>query len=254
MAAVVDINNTSKPEAVLPLYSIICPFYNERDNLKEMYARLTKTMRQLESTYEIIFINDGSDDGSEDLLHALIRFDPLVQIATLPRSGKTIALDQGLRAARGAFLITIDSDLQNPPEEIPKLISLLNRNDLVLGVRENRKDPMVKKIVGALANALRRALLGDHIQDSGCALRVFNRNVLSSFNAREGMLRYFPAIAERQGFRIAQVPVAHDYRRHGKSKYRTITRLWVSLAVLPSVFKTINSTHRSQKHFKANPL
>ncbi len=229
-----------------PLYSIICPFYNEQDNLKEIYVRLTQTMQKQGSPYEIIFVNDGSDNNGGVLLKMLIGEDPLTRVIDLPHCGKFTAIYQGVQAARGTFFILIDSDLQNPPEEIPKLIPYLSQNDLVQGIRQNRKDPPFKKIVGALANILRRIILGDHIVDIGCTLKCFSRKVLGALIPQEGMQRFFPAIVELQGFSIAQVPVAHEYRRHGKSKYKTFERLMESLALLPLTFKTIKSNPKNK--------
>jgi glycosyltransferase involved in cell wall biosynthesis len=222
-----------------PLYSIICPFYNEQDNLKEIYFRLTQTMQKQGSPYEIIFVNDGSDNDCEVLLKTLICKDPLTRVINLPHGGQFIAIYQGVQAARGTFFIIIDSDLQNPPEEILKLIPYLSQNDLVQGIRQNRKDPLIKKNVGVLANTLRRIILGDHILDIGCTLKCFTRKVLGALIPREGMQRFFPAIVELQGFSVVQVPVMHEYRRHGKSNYGTLKRLLESLALLPLTFKTI---------------
>jgi glycosyltransferase involved in cell wall biosynthesis len=227
-----------------PLYSVICPFYNEKFCLVELYSRLTKVMRGLGSPYEILFINDGSDDDGDALLKVAIGKDPSASVVDMLRRGKTTATYRGLQAAGGDILITIDSDLQNPPEEIPKLIYLLGDYDMVLGIRRDRKDPFVKKVVGSIANRIRRMLLGDHIIDIGCALRVFRRAVSGSLAPREGMLRFFPAIVERQGFRIIQVPVEHNRRIYGISKYGILGRLWESIAGMPSALRTIRSNGR----------
>ena len=208
------------------MISIISPFFNEKENLKELYNRLLKITPQLEEDWEIIFVNDGSTDGGgEDL-----RFfeeggeggggrGTVRQLELSRRYGLTTALYAGFQASRGGILATLDSDLQNPPEEIPRLLGFLKEVEMVTGIRTRRQDGWLKRGSSKLANGIRRFVLGDHIEDVGCSLRVFRRQVLECFYPYQGIHRFFPALAELHGFKVKQVAVEHHPRRGGRSKY-----------------------------------
>ena len=209
------------------MLSIICPFYNEKENLKELYERLQKIRPELPPC-EMIFVNDGSEDGGTELLQSLLPPDPLVRILELEhRHGLTAALLAGLESSRGEFLATLDADLQNPPEEIPRLFKLLREHhaDMVTGIRKKRNDSWLKKMSSLVANGIRRAVLQDHIEDIGCSLKVFKRGLLKLFYPYHGMHRFFAAIAEAEGFKVLQVPVEHEKRRFGKAKYGLWNRI-----------------------------
>jgi len=211
------------------MISIVCPFYNERDNLKELYTQLKKAVLQLSEPWEIIFVDDGSTDGGSDLLRSLISPNEPTRIIQFEGNrGKSSALHAGFLAARGEVLVTLDADLQNPPEEIPKLVSLIDDCDMVLGIRTTRQDNRFKKFTSKIANKIRQAFLEDHIQDIGCGLCCFRKEVVESFYLFEGVHRFFPAIAEQEGFRVKEVPVRHAPRYRGKTKYSLgIKRLWM---------------------------
>ena len=218
------------------MISIICPFYNEKENLAELFARLEKTAGRLDSRWEIIFVDDCSTDGGGGLLKSLLTPRQAIRLIELsPNQGLTGALYAGLKAAQGEILVTLDADLQNPPEEIPRLLSLLHEADIVTGIREDRKDSWVKKTSSKIANAIRRSVTGDHIEDTGCSLRAFRRRTLKAFYPFHGMHRFFLPVAEAEGFKIKQIPVRHDARRRGRSKYglrnRLLGPLWDLVAV-----------------------
>jgi len=214
---------SNKPAAVI---SIICPFYNEKENLKELYERLAKAAEELGEEWEILFVNDGSVDGGGEILKSLVNPQVPVRLIELERNnGLTAALHAGFKAARGEILVTLDSDLQNPPEEIPRLRRLMEHADIIAGVRKRRHDPWLKRTSSRIANRIRRAVTGDHIEDTGCTLRIFRREVLGAFHPDRGMHRFFLPLAEAQGFKIKQVSVSHEERRHGKSKYGLGNRL-----------------------------
>ena len=190
--------------------------------------RLGKAARGLEDPYEIIFVDDGSTDGGGEALKNLISAFPSMRIVKRGKnSGLTRAFFAGFEASRGEIIATLDSDLQNPPEEIPRLVNLLKTSgaDVVTGVRTRRQDGWLKRLSSRIANGIRRAVTGDHMQDVGCSLRVFKREVLRAFLPNRGMHRFFLTLAEAEGFKIEQVPVAHEPRRHGQSKYRLSNRL-----------------------------
>ena len=217
------------------MISVVCPFFNEKENLEELYSRLIKAVGKLQDDWEMIFVNDGSQDGGGEYLRSLAR-DGRVGVIELDRNyGLTTALFAGLQASRGEIVVTLDADLQNPPEEIPRLVGLLGTTDMVTGIRRNRHDPWLRRISGKIANQIRRTVVGDHIEDVGCSLRVFRRAVLEAFYPYQGMHRFFPGVAEFHGFKVTQVPVEHHERRRGKAKYglgnRIFGPLWDLFAV-----------------------
>ena len=210
------------------MISIICPFYNEKPNLEELVKRLGKAARGLEESYEIIFVDDGSTDGGGEELKNLISSQNAMRLVSLEKNGGlTGAFFAGFEKTRGEIIATLDSDLQNPPEEIPRLVNLLKTSgaDIVTGIRARRRDGWLKRLSSQIANGIRRAVTGDHMQDVGCSLRVFKREVLRAFLPKPGMHRFFLTLAEAEGFKIEQVSVAHEPRRHGQSKYRLSNRL-----------------------------
>jgi len=237
------------------MISVICPFYNEKDNLKELYPRLLKTMKQLSDSWEIIFVNDGSKDGGGAYLQSMISDQPSIRLIELDRNcGLTTALYAGLQASKGDILATLDADLQNPPEEIPRLLGLLQEADMVTGIRQKRRDRWIKRLSSKIANRIRKMALSDTIQDIGCSLRLFRRPVLEAFYPYQGIHRFFPAIAEAQGFKIKQIPVDHHPRRFGKAKYGLFNRilgpLWDLCAVRWLLKKKIKYQLRNETYDK----
>ncbi|MCM8794597.1 MAG: glycosyltransferase family 2 protein [Candidatus Omnitrophica bacterium] len=214
------------------MISIICPFYNEKENLEALCKRLKGTLAPLTQPWEIIFVDDGSTDGGGDLLKRFVSESDPIHILRLERNcGQSAALHAGFRKSRGEILVMLDADLQNPPEEIPRLIAMLDDGcDIVQGIRMKREDTRFKRVVSAIANRFRRAALKDCIVDIGCSLRVFRRDVLESFYPYTGAHRFFPAVAQAEGFRVKQVGVRHDKRFRGVSKYtlgnRNLSLLW----------------------------
>jgi len=208
------------------LISIVCPFYNEKENLRELYARLEKTVGTLKDSWEIIFVDDGSTDEGAQTLRGLLSGEKPIRIVRLAENqGLTAAFFAGLKEAKGETIVTLDSDLQNPPEEIPRLLDLLREADIVAGVRQKRKDSWLKRVSSRIANIIRRSVTGDHIEDTGCSLRAFRRKTLKVFLPEKGMHRFFLSLAEAEGFKITQAPVRHEPRRRGKSKYGLRNRI-----------------------------
>ena len=218
------------------MISIVCPFYNERENIPELFKRLLESAEKLPGAWEVIFVNDGSTDGGAEELKKLAEGKSQIRRVELARNyGLTTALYAGLQEAKGDILATLDADLQNPPEELPRLFGLMDGFDMVTGIRANRRDTPVKKVSSKIANAIRRAFLQDKIVDVGCSLRIFRRSMMENFYPYKGMHRFFPAIAELRGFKIRQVPVEHHDRKRGKAKYGLFNRilgpLWDLLSV-----------------------
>lgn len=208
------------------MLSIVCPFYDERENLPELLDRLLKTAEKIKQPWEIVFVDDGSKDGGPEELLAKIQGLPSVRLIRLEQNrGLTSALYAGLLSAKGDLIATLDADLQNPPEEIPRLLEMMEDHDMVTGYRAERNDTFVKKTSSLIANNIRRSVLGDKINDVGCSLRIFKKSVLEHFYPYKGMHRFFPALAERRGCKVKQVPVKHDFRKAGKAKYHLFNRL-----------------------------
>lgn len=200
------------------MYSVVIPIYNEAGNIAELHHRLVQVMSRLEGAFEIIFVDDGSRDKSAQLLKTL---KPATIITLRKNFGQTAALDAGFKQAKGDLIITLDGDLQNPPEEIPKLITYLEKHnlDMVSGWRQQRQDNWLKRVVSLGANALRGLFIQDGIHDSGCTLKVYRRVCVENLDLFGEIHRFIPGLLRWQGFTIGELVVKHEPRRNGVSKY-----------------------------------
>ena len=198
-------------------YSVIVPAYNEAESIEKLHQDIVSVMNSLNEPYEIIFIDDGSKDSTFKKMQSL---SPLKIIKFRGNYGQTAGLDAGIKQACGEILITLDSDGQNPPYEIPKLISKMKEGwDVVSGWRHKRKDSFLKKFVSRGANALRKILINDHIHDSGCTLKAFKKECFNGLDLFGEIHRFIPAILIWKGFKVAEVRVDHLPRMKGKTKY-----------------------------------
>lgn len=199
-------------------YSVVVPVYNEAENLNVLHRQIVESLGLLNGSSEIIFVNDGSTDASLSIMKEI---SPLIIVNLRKNFGQTAALDAGIKQARGEIVITIDSDLQNPPAEIPKLVKALEKTrvDAISGWRQNRQDPFFKKINSKIANQLRWFLIHDGVHDSGCTLKVYRRECLGNIELYGELHRFIPALLKIQGFRVLEVPVKHQPRYQGKTKY-----------------------------------
>lgn len=223
-----------------PWASVIIPIKDERDNLSPLMASLLKVMDSHEQSrsrpYEILFVDDGSRDGSSEELDRLAREHSNVRVFHFDRNyGKTCALDAGFRQSSGEIIIQIDGDLQQDSEDILRLLPYTASHDLVCGWRQQRQDGFVKMISSRIANPVRNFFTHDGVHDTGCPLKVFRRPVLERIRLFEGMHRFFPALALMHGFTVTEVPVRHYPRIHGVSKYGMGNRLFKSLYDLIAV-------------------
>ncbi len=235
------------------MISIVCPFYNERENLTPLIERLLNTCRQFSEDWEIVLVDDASQDHGRDAILPFQSSEKRIRLIELEKNtGLTTALYVGLQESKGDVIATLDADLQNPPEELPKLIWTLRsgEHDMVTGYREKRGDSPFKKSISWIANHIRRSIIRDTIIDTGCSLRVFRRDVLKAFYPYKGMHRFFAPVAEAMGFKIKQIPVQHESRRFGKSKYglwnRLLGPLWDLIAVRWLLTNKIHFKIRSQ--------
>lgn len=205
---------------------MIIPIKDERDNLRPLHDQLRQALEPLGLGYELIFVDDGSIDGSFAVLEELAGRDPLVKAVRLRRNfGQTAALQAGIDWSQGDVLVTMDGDLQNDPADIPALLRKLDEGyDAVLGQRARRKDALIlRKLPSLLANWLIRKVTGVHIKDMGCTLRALRRDLAEALPLYGEMHRFVPVLAQQCGGRLAQIPVRHHARTAGKTKYN-ITR------------------------------
>ena len=209
--------------------SVVVPVFNEEENLPILFSRLVEVLNGLHKPFEMIFVDDGSTDGSRKVLKEMInQYPPLRLIGFKENRGLSTALLAGMREARGKKIVTLDSDLQNDPADIPKLLREMDHYDMATGWRQKREDPWLKKISSKIANAVRNRLSGERIHDSACTLRAFRRECLQDIWVFNGMHRFLSTLVKMEGYRIVEVPVSHHPRRFGKSKYNIRNRLWRS--------------------------
>jgi glycosyltransferase involved in cell wall biosynthesis len=209
--------------------SVVVPVYNEEENLPILVPKLLEVLKDLRKIYEVIFVDDGSSDGSGGVLRGMATRYPSIRILRFKANrGLSAALIAGMREARGDILVTLDSDLQNDPADIPKLLRELDHHDMATGWRQKREDPWLKRISSRIGNTVRNRLSGENIQDSACTLRAFKRECVQEIWVFNGMHRFLSTLVKMKGYRIIEVPVAHHPRRFGKSKYNIRNRMWRS--------------------------
>jgi glycosyltransferase involved in cell wall biosynthesis len=201
--------------------SIIIPILNERENLPELYHQLTMILAHLNRTYEIIFVDDGSSDGSVELCQKLTKLNSHVVLIELRgHFGKSTALQAGFQTANGDVIITMDGDLQDDVKEIPRFLEALDSGfDLVSGWKQKRQDPLSKRLPSRLFNFVTSFLTGIPLRDFNCGFKAYRREVIDCLDLYGELHRYIPVLAHAKGFRIGEIPVYHHPRRHGKSKY-----------------------------------
>lgn len=200
-----------------PFISVVVPLYNEEGNVKELHRRILEACQKLEKAFEIIFIDDGSKDGTVADCEGLA---PLTLIKFRKNFGQTAAFDAGIKQAKGEIVITMDGDLQNDPADIGLLLEKMDEGfDVVSGWRHKRKDSLSKKIFSRTANLLRKILIQDNIHDSGCSLKAYKRACFEDVDLFGEMHRFMPALLELQGYKVGEVKVSHHPRIHGVTKY-----------------------------------
>ena len=201
--------------------SIIIPVRNEELNLLPLHREITDALRKLSRSYEIVFVDDGSTDGSIAVLEELAITDPRVEVIHLRRNfGKAIALSVGFREARGGIVITMDGDLQDNPVEIPRFIAGIESGyDLVSGWKYRRQDPLSKTLPSKVFNRVVSAATGVKLHDFNCGFKAYSRNLVDHLSIYGELHRFIPALAHGEGFRVTEITVDHRPRKHGKSKY-----------------------------------
>jgi dolichol-phosphate mannosyltransferase len=195
--------------------SIVVPVFNEEDNLPILQSELRTALVGLD--HEIIFVDDGSTDHSADKIERA----PNVRILRFEKNtGQSAALYAGVKAARGQTIVLIDSDLQNDPADIPRLLAEISRGaDLVCGYRARRKDKFGKRLTSRIANLVRSRFTKDYVRDTGCTLKAMRRECADTLVPFKGMHRFIPALVRGAGYQLIEIPVNHRPRRFGQTKY-----------------------------------
>jgi undecaprenyl-phosphate 4-deoxy-4-formamido-L-arabinose transferase len=205
-----------------PEISVVIPVFNEEDNLQELGERLIRTLTAMDRSFEIIFVDDGSTDRSWQLITGLNEQYPhYIRALQFHRNfGQHQAIFAGFHAAKGKVMVTLDADLQNPPEEIPRLVAKLDEGyDTVGGWRENRRDSIFRRLPSQLVNYVMSRVTGVRLRDYGCMLRAYRRSVVDSINQCQESSSFIPALANLFAHRVAEIPVGHAERERGASKY-----------------------------------
>lgn len=230
------------------MISIIIPLYNEEENVKILHKQLTDVLNDLNTEYEIIYVDDGSTDKTPVYLEEIQSGDRNVVVISLRRNfGQTAAFAAGFDFARGDVVITMDGDLQNDPKDIPRLLQLIKDYDLVSGWRKNRKDPFLsRRLPSMIANWLISKVTGVKLHDYGCSLKAYRRDVVKNLRLYGEMHRFIPAVASWYGVRVAEVETTHHPRLRGKSKYGISRTIKVILDLITVKFLQSFSTKPMQ--------
>jgi undecaprenyl-phosphate 4-deoxy-4-formamido-L-arabinose transferase len=219
-----------------PYISVLVPVLNEEESLPELQQRLHTTLEGMGRAYEIIYINDGSTDGTGDILDGFHRGDQRVKIIEFNRNyGQHMALFAGFEYAKGDVVVTIDADLQNPPEEIPRLVEKAEEGyEVVATIRRQRKDSILRKLPSYIVNRITARLVGVDLKDYGCMLRAYRRNIIDCINMCQESSSFIPALANTFARRITEIEVSHEERKKGTSKYSLFKLLHLNFDLMTS--------------------
>ena len=232
--------------------SLIIPVYNEAENLPILYDCIHEVLESVKSIWEVIFVDDGSNDKSLEVLRSLVEKDPEhVRVVSFRRNfGQTAAITAGIDHAQGEIVVLLDADLQNDPADIPMLLAKLDEGyDLVSGWRKDRKDNrLTRTIPSKLANGLISWVTGVHLHDYGCTLKAYRREALVGFRLYGEMHRFIPVFAHSVGARITEVPVHHHERKFGRANYGLDRTLKIILDLFTVKF-LLNYSHKPMRLF-----
>lgn len=203
------------------MLSAVIPVFNEEESLEAFFKVLIPNLSKLDKAYEVVFVDDGSTDSTLEILKKFEAKNKNVKIVSFRKNrGKAEALTAGFQAANGDLIVTLDADLQDRPEEIGNLIIKQKEGfDLVSGWRKNRKDALKTRLSSKLFNFLMSAFWGVHLHDYNCGLKLYTKTAAKSLNLYGGMHRFIPLLVSEKGFEVTEIPVVHEKRKFGKSKY-----------------------------------
>lgn len=224
-----DARPAAAPFEETPLrVSLVVPAFDEEESLPVLAREIREALGAAGVPYELVLVDDGSTDGTLEVMRDLAREDPAVRVLRLhPNQGQSAALAAGWQAARAPVVVTLDADLQNDPADVPRLLAALEEGfDVVSGVRVERRDSWRRRVSSRIANAVRNRLTGDSVTDVGCTLRACRTELLRELPVFAGMHRFLPTLLRLQGGRVTEIPVRHRPRRYGATKYGIHNRLW----------------------------
>lgn len=226
-------------EPTPPVLSFVIPCHNEEGNLRPLTAALAAAAAAVGLTYEIVLTDDRSTDGSWALLQQMAAADPRLRAQRFARNaGQSAAMFAGFKAARGRYIVTLDADLQNDPQDLPKFIEALQRFDCVCGTRVAARaegDNFVRVASSRIANWVRNRLSNETISDAGCCFRAFKRECVADLKFFKGMHRFLPTLFKIEGFTVGEVPISHHPRGAGQTHYGVWNRLFASFYDLLAV-------------------
>jgi glycosyltransferase involved in cell wall biosynthesis len=233
--------------------SVLVPVKDEEATVHELATRVTAVLDQLGRSFELIFVDDGSADGTVKRIREAHAADARIKLVRLRRNfGKAAALSAGFDQSRGRIIITMDGDLQDDPDEIPRFLETMEEKDLdlVSGWKHQRRDPVSKRLPSLLFNWVTRRIAGVDLHDFNCGFKAYRREVLEQISVYGELHRYIPVLASRRGFTVGEIPVNHHPRRHGVSKYGW-DRLYKGLLDLITVLFITRYTRRPLHLFGA---
>ena len=233
----------------MPSLSVVVPVFNERDNVLPLITEITTALRG-RIDFEIVYVDDASRDDTVSMLKAAKAANPELRVLQhRTQSGQSTAIRNGVKAARGEWIATLDGDGQNDPADIPKLLAMRDESPesikLFAGWRVNRQDSGSKRWASKWANAIRSRLLKDETPDTGCGIKLFEREAFLDLPYFDHMHRYLPALMQRAGWQVKSVPVNHRARSAGSSKYNNLNRALVGISDLRGVAWLIRRSRRS---------
>ena len=211
------------PDIDAPYVSLVIPCYNEQENVPTLLSRVEASMEQVGRPYEVLIVDDGSTDRTPHMLAEAKQTKPWLRVLRMAKnSGQSAGFEAGFAAAKGRYIATIDADLQNDPEEVPRLVKLLDESpdyDMITGWRKDRQDTNFRRWQSRQANKIRNWISQDNINDSACSLKIYKAETLRGLKLFNGAHRFFPALVKMRGYRVLEVPVKHSQRFAGTAKY-----------------------------------
>ena len=222
-----------EPVSTAPYLSLVIPAYNEAEVVPELLRRVEDSLRAVGRPFEVIIIDDGSTDETPRLLAEAMRERPWLRVLWMRRNaGQSAAFEAGFASARGEIIATIDADLQNDPEEIPRLLPLLEGVDMVTGWRKERRDTPFRRWQSRQANRIRNWVTGETVNDSASSLKIYRAHAIKGLKLFRGAHRYFPTLVKMRGYTVREEPVKHSPRFAGTAKYGFGNRAFVGIADL----------------------
>ena len=221
-----------------PYLSLVIPAYNEQENIATLLSRVEAALAQVGKPFEVIIVDDGSSDDTPKMLNDAMQRLPWLRVIRMTKnSGQSAAFEAGFEAARGEVIATIDADLQNDPEEIPRLIPLLDEQnvDMITGWRKERQDTPFRRWQSRQANRIRNWVTGETVNDSASSLKIYRARAVKGMRLFRGAHRYFPTLVKMRGFSVYETPVKHSPRHAGTAKYGFGNRAFVGIYDLVGV-------------------